>query len=129
MCQWGVSAEKFHPTVEFEKFNNFDMREIMRGMPDLWSLSNIPCRYNDRALTYDEDSLPGISGLLNLSVGASQEVSSLAFLKCSSRQHSAGGRSGSMLASDDGSLPIALTWADYIRVIFRLGHGLGGKAL
>lgn len=66
MCQCGVSVEQYHPAVGFEKVSNFDMREIMRGMPDLWSLSNILCRYNDRALKYDDDALPGISGLLNV---------------------------------------------------------------
>lgn len=66
MCQCGMSVEQLHPLVEFEEVSNFDMREIMRGMPDLWSLSNILCRYNDRALTHDEDALPGISGLLNV---------------------------------------------------------------
>lgn len=66
MCQCGLSIEQLHPVVEFEEFSNPDMREIMRGMPDLWSLSNILCRYNYRALTYDEDALPGISGLLNV---------------------------------------------------------------
>lgn len=66
MCQCGASVEQVHPTVEFVKYTNFDMREIMRGMPDLWSLSYILSRYNHRAFTYDEDALPGISGLLNV---------------------------------------------------------------
>ncbi|KAK1655258.1 heterokaryon incompatibility protein-domain-containing protein [Colletotrichum phormii] len=42
------------------------MYEIMRGMPNLGSFSNLIQDYNPRDLTYEEDALPSISGFLNV---------------------------------------------------------------
>jgi hypothetical protein len=42
------------------------LREILAGFPTIGSLSNMLTNYNTRGLTYDEDALLGISGLLSV---------------------------------------------------------------
>ncbi|KAK1539305.1 uncharacterized protein CCOS01_00619 [Colletotrichum costaricense] len=66
MCQCSVWEEQLHLGVEAGKYIDPRLGEIMRGMPNLDSLANIIADYNPRALTYDEDALPSISGLLNV---------------------------------------------------------------
>ncbi|KAK1718440.1 heterokaryon incompatibility protein-domain-containing protein [Colletotrichum lupini] len=66
MCQCSVWEEQLHLGVEAGKYIDPRLGEIMRGMPNLDSLANIVVDYNPRALTYDEDALPSISGLLHV---------------------------------------------------------------
>lgn len=66
MCQCSVWEEQLLLGVEADKYINPRMGEIMRGMPNLLSLGNLISHYNQRELTYDEDALPGISGLLTI---------------------------------------------------------------
>ncbi|KAJ0334421.1 hypothetical protein COL5a_000478 [Colletotrichum fioriniae] len=66
MCQCSVWEEQLHLGVEAGKYIDPRLGEIMRGMPNLDSLANMIADYNPRALTYDEDALPSISGLLNV---------------------------------------------------------------
>ncbi|POS77593.1 hypothetical protein DHEL01_v204010 [Diaporthe helianthi] len=66
MCQRSVWEEHLCLGVEADKYINPRMGEIMRGMPNLLALDNLLGHYNQRALTYDEDALPGIFGLLTV---------------------------------------------------------------
>jgi hypothetical protein len=66
MCQRSVWEEQLQLGVEADKYINPRMGEIMRGMPNLLSLANLLGHYNQRALTYDEDALPGVYGLLTV---------------------------------------------------------------
>lgn len=68
MCQCSVWEEKLHPEVESERREHIDpfKNEIMRGMPNLRTLGYLLGEYNSRKLKYDEDALPGISGLLTV---------------------------------------------------------------
>ncbi|KAG8164241.1 hypothetical protein KVR01_006159 [Diaporthe batatas] len=66
MCQRSVWQEHLHLGVEADKYINPRLGEIMRGMPNLLSLGNLLGNYNERALTYDEDALPAIFGLLTV---------------------------------------------------------------
>lgn len=66
ICQRRIWEEHLHLGVDAEKYINPRMGEIMRGMPNLLSLANLLGHYNQRALTYDEDALPGIFGLLTV---------------------------------------------------------------
>lgn len=65
MCQCSVWEEQLHQGVESEKCID-SMGEIMSGMPNLQSLSQLLGDYNTRELKYDEDALPGIFGLLTV---------------------------------------------------------------
>lgn len=66
MCQRSVWEEHLCLGVEADKYINPRMGEIMRGMPNLLALGNLIGHYNQRTLTYDEDALPGIFGLLTV---------------------------------------------------------------
>ncbi|KAI7778210.1 hypothetical protein LA080_002475 [Diaporthe eres] len=66
MCQCSVWEEQLHQGVESEKCIETSMGEIMRGMPNLQSLSQLLGDYNTRELKYDEDALPGVFGLLTV---------------------------------------------------------------
>ncbi|KAF3801411.1 hypothetical protein GCG54_00005567 [Colletotrichum gloeosporioides] len=66
MCQCSVWEEHLHHGVEAGKYLNPRMGEIMRGMPNIRSLSNLIGYYNDMKLSYDEDCLPGMTGLLTV---------------------------------------------------------------
>ncbi|KAL3292872.1 Heterokaryon incompatibility [Colletotrichum asianum] len=66
MCQCSVWEEHLHHGIEAGKYLNPRVGEIMRGMPNIRSLSNLIGYYNDMKLSYDEDCLPGITGLLTV---------------------------------------------------------------
>lgn len=66
MCQRSVWEEHLCLGVQADKYINPRMGEIMRGMPNLLALGNLLGQYNERALTYDEDALPAIFGLLTI---------------------------------------------------------------
>ncbi|KAF6796380.1 hypothetical protein CSOJ01_13229 [Colletotrichum sojae] len=69
LCQNSVWEEHLHDGVEGNKHKNFetDMSEIMRGMPNLRTLGMLIEDYNDCVLAFEEDALPGITGLLTVS--------------------------------------------------------------
>lgn len=66
MCQCSVWEEHLHHGVQAFKGINHAVGKIMRGIPNLESFSGIVDEYNTRSLTYDEDALPGIFGLLTV---------------------------------------------------------------
>lgn len=65
-CQCLQSQEELAHGVEASKTIQSQLREMLAGFPALESLSNIINEYNDLDLRYDEDALPGISGLLSV---------------------------------------------------------------
>lgn len=65
-CQCSVWHEEMIPGTELDKYIDPRMGVLLAGFPDMGSLSHIIARYNERNLRYDEDALPGISGLLSV---------------------------------------------------------------
>ncbi|KAI5922771.1 heterokaryon incompatibility protein-domain-containing protein [Camillea tinctor] len=63
-CPHGVSHEETGLEVETDRSIELRLGSISAGFPDLEAYHNIVSDYNRRSLTYDEDALPGISGLL-----------------------------------------------------------------
>lgn len=65
-CQCSVWHEELTLNTEMEKYIDPRLRVILAGFPDLGSLSHIIDGYNTKNLTFEEDALPAISGLLSL---------------------------------------------------------------
>ncbi|KAF6817070.1 hypothetical protein CMUS01_12164 [Colletotrichum musicola] len=65
-CQHSVWEEHLHDGVEGGKYIETRMGEIMRGMPNLESLGMLIQSYNDCTLAFDEDALPGVTGMLTV---------------------------------------------------------------
>ena len=63
-CQCSAWHEELTLGAEFDKYIDSRLGIIMAGFPDLGALNSILTEYNQRFLTYEEDALPGISGLL-----------------------------------------------------------------
>ncbi|OAR02459.1 hypothetical protein LLEC1_00946 [Akanthomyces lecanii] len=64
-CQCSVWHEELTLNTEVDTYINPRLRTIMAGFPDLGSLSHSIGNYNEKKLTYEEDALPAISGLLS----------------------------------------------------------------
>lgn len=65
-CQCNVWDEEMILGAESEKYIDPRLGVILAGFPDLGSLAHLISRYNERELRYEEDALPGISGLLSV---------------------------------------------------------------
>ena len=63
-CQCSVWHEELTLGTEVDKYIDPRLSVILAGFPDLCSLGHVITRYNERKLTYDEDALSGIAGLL-----------------------------------------------------------------
>jgi len=63
-CQSSVWHDELTLGKEVDKYIDPRLAIILAGFPDLDSLGHIITNYNKRKLTYDEDALSGISGLL-----------------------------------------------------------------
>ncbi|KAJ3481886.1 hypothetical protein NLG97_g7711 [Lecanicillium saksenae] len=63
-CQCAVWHEELIPNAEVDVYLNPRLRTIMAGFPDVSALSHAIGEYNCKTLTYAEDALPAISGLL-----------------------------------------------------------------
>jgi len=64
VCQCSVWHEELTFGTEVDKYLDPRLQVILAGFPDLDSLAHMITDYNTRDLCYDEDALPGISGLL-----------------------------------------------------------------
>lgn len=71
--QWSCSCANFHEDListedasGSRKYANRSLSTLLNGQPDFGNLSGLLSEYNYRQLTYPEDALPGISGLLAL---------------------------------------------------------------
>ncbi|OAA79844.1 Heterokaryon incompatibility [Akanthomyces lecanii RCEF 1005] len=64
-CQCSIWHEELTLNTEVDAYINPRLRTIMAGFPDLGSLSHSIGNYNQKTLTYEEDALPAISGLLS----------------------------------------------------------------
>lgn len=60
--------EQVHPDKidEMDDFRYRDMSAMLAGFPELAALDRVCSSYNYRALRYDEDALPAVSGLLSV---------------------------------------------------------------
>ena len=65
-CQCNVWHEEMILGAESEKYIDPRLGVILAGFPDLGSLANLISDYNEREFSYEEDALPGISGLLTV---------------------------------------------------------------
>ena len=65
-CQCNVWHEEMILGAESEKYIDPRLSVILAGFPDLCSLDNLIWNYNKREFRYEEDALPGISGLLSM---------------------------------------------------------------
>ncbi|KAF2665457.1 hypothetical protein BT63DRAFT_377498 [Microthyrium microscopicum] len=65
-CQCSVFHEELIAGTEVDKYIDPRLSVILAGFPDIESLDHIITNYNDRNLTYDEDVVAGISGLLSV---------------------------------------------------------------
>ena len=65
-CQCSEWHEELIIGVECDKYLRSRLDVILAGFPDLDSLNHVIAQYNRRELTYEEDALPGISGLLSV---------------------------------------------------------------
>lgn len=63
-CQCSVWHEELTLGTEVDKYIDPRLSVILAGFPDLGSLDHVITSYNQRKLTYDEDALSGISGML-----------------------------------------------------------------
>lgn len=67
---WECSRCVWHEDLEFgaemDKYINQRLRVIMAGFPDSESLDHCIQNYNTRELTFDEDALAGLLGLLSI---------------------------------------------------------------
>ncbi|KAH7146181.1 heterokaryon incompatibility protein-domain-containing protein [Dactylonectria macrodidyma] len=69
---WHCSCAAWHEDLIAEEYEDVDSREyidrwlsrLLNGQPDFAALDRLLSEYNQRKLTYPEDALPGISGLL-----------------------------------------------------------------
>jgi hypothetical protein len=65
-CQCSVWHEEMTLGTELDQYIDLRLGVILTGFPDWSSLGHIITKYNERELRYDEDALPGISGLLSV---------------------------------------------------------------
>ncbi|KAH8897132.1 hypothetical protein GQ53DRAFT_742977 [Thozetella sp. PMI_491] len=65
-CQCNLWHEELTLGSEAQPYIDSRSREILAGFPDLAALSNIILSYNELELTYDEDALSGILGMLTV---------------------------------------------------------------
>ncbi|KAK8017202.1 HET-domain-containing protein [Apiospora marii] len=65
-CSCSVWHEELVRGAEVDKYIDDRMKVILAGFPDLGYLSHIIGNYNKRTLRYEEDALPGITGLLSV---------------------------------------------------------------
>ena len=65
-CQESVWHEELTLGTEMSKYIDPRLKVILAGFQDMDSLSHILCKYNTKQLTYDEDALAGIDGLLTV---------------------------------------------------------------
>ncbi|KAH8650032.1 hypothetical protein BX600DRAFT_483938 [Xylariales sp. PMI_506] len=65
-CQCSVWHEELILNSELDEYIDPRLEVILAGFPDTEALGHILSLYNDRQLTYEEDALPGIIGLLTL---------------------------------------------------------------
>ena len=65
-CQCNVWHEEMIFGAEFEKYIDPRLGVILGGFPDSGSLAHLLSDYNNRELSYEEDALPAISGLLSV---------------------------------------------------------------
>lgn len=65
-CQCNLWYEELALNAEMNEYINPRLYTILAGFPDVNSLSHIIGEYNTRVLTYEEDALPAITGLLTL---------------------------------------------------------------
>lgn len=65
-CQCNVWHEEVIFGAELKEYIDPRLSVILAGFPDLGSLSNLITNYNQRELRFEEDALPGISGLLSV---------------------------------------------------------------
>ena len=65
-CQHGQWHEEMTLGTECDKDTDHHWLDLLAGFPDINSLGHIISNYNKRKLTYAEDALPGISGMLSL---------------------------------------------------------------
>ena len=67
---WECQCKVWHEEMTFgDKSENYIDRAlgvILAGFPDLSSLASLITNYNEREFRYEEDALPGISGLLSV---------------------------------------------------------------
>jgi hypothetical protein len=63
-CQCSVWHEELTFGTEVDKYIDPHLSVILAGFPDLCSLDHVITSYNKRKLTYDEDALSGIAGML-----------------------------------------------------------------
>ena len=64
-CQCNVWHEEMVLGAESEGYIDPRLSVIMAGFPDMGSLNHLITDYNKRELRFEEDALPGISGLLS----------------------------------------------------------------
>lgn len=65
-CSCSVWHEELVLGAEVEKYIDDRLKIILAGFPDLRSLSNPIGFYNEMTLRYEEDALPGTTGLLSV---------------------------------------------------------------
>lgn len=65
-CECSVSHEETILSDEYDTYKELRFESILAGFPDPVGLGHILQDYNQRHLSYDEDALPGISGLLSV---------------------------------------------------------------
>ncbi|OCL15173.1 hypothetical protein AOQ84DRAFT_279507 [Glonium stellatum] len=65
-CQCNVWHEEMILGAEIDKYIDPRLGVILAGFPHIGSLNHLITEYNRRELRYDEDALPGISGLLSV---------------------------------------------------------------
>jgi hypothetical protein len=66
MCQCREWHEELARDVELKEYISPRPQLLVAGFPDLASLEHLLNDYNKRSLTYDEDALPAIAGLLSV---------------------------------------------------------------
>ena len=67
-AHWVCQCRNWHEDLvrdnTIERYAKDGLRILVAGLPSLSSLETLLSNYNDRCLTYDEDALPAIAGLL-----------------------------------------------------------------
>ncbi|CAG9981896.1 unnamed protein product [Clonostachys byssicola] len=70
LAHWECQCSQWHEDLahleQLCTFINPWLRDILAGFPNLGLLGSIINRYNQRELRYEEDALPGITGLLSV---------------------------------------------------------------
>ncbi|KAG8534389.1 uncharacterized protein KY384_001234 [Bacidia gigantensis] len=66
VCQCNVWHEETVFGAELKELTESSLSVILAGFPDTKALEDVLSAYNSRHLCYDEDTLPGISGLFSI---------------------------------------------------------------